>query len=189
MNDDLAPRMVRLPREARRGAIHELQRLIAEGTGDRAAMRILRERHGVSVATSHRWLNAAYADWNRSRRRMSRGSSLSFAVAVRRRAMSMALERQRHFVVGGALVSVPDPDARTYLAAADSLAQLLGLFELDGRLVLSAEIDSIMKDVVESVRAHVTDRDTLLAILKDIQRRLDPSNSSSGRVQEAGDGR
>lgn len=186
MSDELARRMVRLPREARRGAIQELQRLIAEGTGDRTAMRILRERHGVSVATSHRWLNAAYADWNRARRRMSRELNLSFAVAVRHRAMRMAVERQRHLVVGGALVSVPDPDVRTYLAAADSLAQLLGLFEPDGKLLLSAEIDSMIKDIMESVRAHVTDRDTLLAIIRDVRSRWEPSTSSSDRVQEAG---
>src|SRR5689334_20355258 len=120
MSDESARRLVRLPREARRGAILELQRLIAEGEADRTAMRIMRERHGVSVATAHRWLNVAYADWNCARRRMSRVSSLGFAIAVRRRAMALALLRKKHLVVGGAIEAVPDPDVRAYVAAADS---------------------------------------------------------------------
>jgi hypothetical protein len=149
--------MVRLPREARRGAILELQRLIAGGESDRTAMRMVRDRFGISVATAHRWLSIAYADWNRARRRMSRDSSLGFAIAVRRRAMALALERKKHVVVGGRIEKVHDPDVRTYVAAADSEARLLGLLDNDAIDSARATAKSFVADVIRDLIAVISE--------------------------------
>lgn len=156
MSDDLVRRMNRLPREARRGAILELQRLIADGEGDRTAMRVVRERYGVSVATTHRWLNVAYADWNRARR-MSRASSLSRALVMRDHAKRIALGRRRHLIVGGRVVEVPDPDARTYLRACDSEARLLGLFDSDALETAKRFVADVVRELVAVVDEEVAD--------------------------------
>ena len=107
------PRQVgeRLPSGARRRAIRQLQSLVAAGVSDDEAREQVMERYDVSGRSARYWLKVAYEEM------------AAEAAVDRRQQIGAALRRRRLAMARAA----KDGDWRTYLAAADSEAKLLGL--------------------------------------------------------------
>ena len=101
----------RLPAEQRRQGIEAVASLIAAGVADAEATRQVAQRYDVSKRTAQKWLKRAYADLA-GEAEQDRRNLLGVALRRRRIAMSRAAK---------------NGDWKTYLAACDSEARLLGL--------------------------------------------------------------
>ena len=101
----------RFPAVTRRQAVLILQDLIAAGVSDTAAIEQVAGRFQVTSRTGRRWLSEAYTNL------------AGEAEQDRRSLLGVALRRRRVVMTR----SAKGGDWRTYLAAADSEARLLGL--------------------------------------------------------------
>ena len=133
----------RLPASTRRQAVATLQGLIAAGVSDTEAREQIAERYNVSERTSRLWLNRAYAGLARG---VEQDRHELLGLALRRRRMVMSRSAKKG-------------DWRTYLAAADSEARLLGL-EAPRQMehhVLVEKAQDLSSAVIDVVREFFAD--------------------------------
>lgn len=133
------PRLVgnRLTDGARRRAIRQLQSLVAAGIPDDEAREQVIERYDVSGRTSRYWLEAAYKE-------------MAAEADVDRKQLVGTAVRRRRLVMARA---AKDGDWKTYLAAAESEAKLLGLnspTQTEAHVVIT-KVQDMSKAVVETI--------------------------------------
>ncbi|MBL8841968.1 MAG: hypothetical protein JNL90_10640 [Planctomycetes bacterium] len=132
-----------LSRSLRRRAIRQLQSLVAAGISDEEAKAQVGETFNVTERTTRNWMATAYAEMA-AEARVDREKLLGAALRRRRIAMARAMK---------------DGDVRTYLAAADSEAKLLGLnapVQTEHHVVLT-KVQDMSRAVVEVVRDFFAD--------------------------------
>jgi len=128
---------------ARGRAVRALQSLIAAGVSDDEAREQVIERFNVSERSARKWMAIAYREMA-SEAQVGRDQLLGTALRRRRLVMARAAK---------------DGDWRTYLAAADSEAKLLGLnapAQTEHHVVLT-KVQDMSKAVVEVVRDFFAD--------------------------------
>jgi hypothetical protein len=145
--------MPKFAREERRAIVLQIQTLLTSGIPSTQVVEQVIREHGVHRVTANRYLNLAYADWNRSRNR-TRKSKASFAVAVRERAMRLALTKKKFMVVDGQLLERDDPDVKAYLDAADSVAKIEGLFAPERVEIINESFAQLWRELVIVLRVH-----------------------------------
>ena len=133
----------RLSTEQRRQGIEAIAGLIAAGIADSEAVRQIAQRYDVSKRTAQKWLNAAYRDLA-TEAEQDRSKLLGVALRRRRVVMSRAAKKG---------------DWKTYLAAADSEARLMGLDapKQTEHHVLVERAQDLSRAVVDVVRDHFID--------------------------------
>jgi hypothetical protein len=124
---------------------------------------------GVSKHLAQRLLAAAYAEFDRQASRRKQ-RHLGVALAERARAKRLALTKVRHLVVGGAVTPVSDPDEKSYLAACDSEAKLLGLNAPERHELVVQSFGFLMQDWVQALVEEVVDVDLRRRIVARMQR-------------------
>jgi hypothetical protein len=105
--------------------------------------------------------------------RHTRDARMGRALAIRDRAMRLALTQKKHLVVADQLQSVPDPDVKTYLAAADSEAKLLGLNAPERKELIFQGFAALMQDWVQVLIEEVHDVALRQRIIERMQRTQD----------------
>ena len=133
----------RFPASTRRQAVQTLQGLLAAGVSDAESREQIAERYNVSPRTARDWLAQAYEGLSEEADD-DRGKLLGLALRRRRMVMSRSAKKG---------------DWRTYLAAADSEARLLGL-EAPRQMehhVLVEKAQDLSAAVVDVVREHFAD--------------------------------
>lgn len=133
----------RLTNGARRRAIRQLQSLVAAGVSDDEARDQVSQSFDVSRRTASYWLAVAYREMAKD---ADVGRDQLLGTALRRRRLVMAR-------------AAKDADWRTYLAAADSEAKLLGLnapIQTEHHVVLS-KVQDMSRAVVDVVRDFFAD--------------------------------
>ena len=133
----------RLPDVVRRKGVRQLQSLLAAGIEEAECCEQIATNFNVSQRTARNWLAIAYDGMSKE------------AVIPRAELLGMALRRRRLAMAR----ALKDGDVRTYLAAADSEARLLGLnaaVQTEHHVVLS-KVQGMSKAVVEVVRDFFAD--------------------------------
>jgi len=133
----------RLTDGARRRGIRTLQSLVAAGVADDEARAQIVAHFDVSDRSARKWLDAAY-------REMAAEADID-----RRQLLGTALRRRRLVMARAA----KDGDWKTYLAAADSEAKLLGLnapVQSEHHVVLT-KVQDMSRAVVEVVQQFFAD--------------------------------
>ena len=133
----------KLPIAVREAAIEMLQSLIAAGVSDVKAQAQVAEKFDVTKRSVRNWINTAY-------RRMAGETQVD-----RKKLLGLALKRRRMAMAKAAA----NGDWRTYLAACDSEARLLGLDapKQTEHHVLVERAQDMSRAVVEVVRDHFLD--------------------------------
>jgi len=168
-------------REFRKFWIKEAQRRLSGMASDPDVVAHLIKEAGVSPATAQRYVGAAWKMFQRAATRRNRKAELGRALAVRDRAMRVAMKTKKFLVVANNVEERPDPDVRAYLAAADSRDKLLGLTIDEKDLsAQAAALAPIIVQLFEAFRLCISNKDEL-AKLVGIVRAL---FSSEGRIVE-----
>ena len=160
-----------LPKGLRRRAIHALQGLIAAGVPDVEAAEKIAVEYDVSQRSVRNWINRAYTDLSEVCA-MDRDKLLGLALRRRRLVMSK---------------SASSGDWKTYLAAADSEARLLGLEaprQTEQRVIIE-RTGEMARLVAETIRDEL-DHDPALRqrFIESLQSRISSALQTKGRGNE-----
>jgi len=133
----------RLPNAVRRRGVHAIQQLLAAGIEESECCEQIAERFNISERSARSWLSIALQDLAKE------------AAAPRDKLLGMALRRRRLAMAR----ALKEGDLRSYIAAADSEAKLLGLNApvQTEHHVLIDKVSSMSKAVVDVVNDFFQD--------------------------------
>jgi hypothetical protein len=150
--------------------IREVQAKLVAGDDLPRIVHFLMTERGKSRAQAYRYHKRAYADWRRGQSRSSKDHRISKAIAERDHAKRLALAQKKFIPTKDTVEVEDDPDVKTYLAACDSEAKLLGLFAPEKKEFILTSFTRATEIAVQCIIEEIADVPLRQRLLERMQR-------------------